>query len=89
MAELDPECIKVGLLDIENCIPRVKALIDKCIEVLGKTQLGKNRLQRSRHAVEVWDVGLRNSAECLNRWRAPFREDNVLGEYQWPALDSK
>lgn len=44
--------LQVRLLDVENGFPGVEALVNKCIKVLAKGQLGENSLELSRHAVE-------------------------------------
>lgn len=61
--------LQVRLLNIENGFPGVEALVNKCIKVLPKGQLGENSLELSRHAVEfdlvVW-------VKC------PLRQSNFL-----------
>lgn len=47
MAELDPQSIQVRLGDVQDCVPRIEALVNKRIEVLRDAQLAENRLQRS------------------------------------------
>lgn len=51
----DGECLvdvdaQVRLLNVENCIPGIEALVDKGIEVLGQAQLLENIFNFLRHA---------------------------------------